>query len=64
MQGKPRCDAAREYLATLPARFEQQAQTLAHLTGWSIEDIRAEMARHGHEPGTGDKSWIEKLWDR
>ncbi|HEY9649118.1 MAG TPA: DUF2330 domain-containing protein, partial [Coleofasciculaceae cyanobacterium] len=34
------CDAGREYQRSLPARFEQEAQTLAQLTGWKIQDIR------------------------
>ena len=63
-KGEARCDAARDYLDALPARFEREAQTLAHLTGWSIEDIRAEMAKHGNAPGKADTSWIERLWER
>ncbi len=35
-----RCPAGRQYQRELPRRFEQQAQTLAQLTGWQLSDIR------------------------
>ena len=38
--GQPKCPAAHEYLKALPKRREEQAQTLARLTGWSIDTIR------------------------
>ena len=62
-KGEATCEAAKEYRRNLPARFEREAQTLASLTGWSIEEIRAEMKKHGNVPGKADKSWIERLWD-
>ena len=34
------CRAGREYQRSLSQRFEQEAQTLAKLTGWNIQDIR------------------------
>jgi hypothetical protein len=34
------CPAGQEYQQFLTERFEQEAQTLAQLTGWKIEDIR------------------------
>ncbi|MDX2100424.1 MAG: DUF2330 domain-containing protein, partial [Leptolyngbyaceae cyanobacterium bins.59] len=34
------CPAGKEYKRNLPKRFEQEAQTLARLTGWNIRDIR------------------------
>ncbi len=39
-KGEATCEAARQYQAELPRRLEAQAQTLANLTGWKIEDIR------------------------
>ena len=60
--GDSQCREADEYRRALPARFEREAQTLAHLTGWSIENIRAEMEKHGHTPRE-EKYWIERLWD-
>jgi hypothetical protein len=62
-----RCDAARDYLAGLPQRFEGEAQTLARLTRWPIEQIRAKMERGGQSftpvdvtPDT--REWWQKLW--
>ena len=39
-KGEATCDEAKQYQAELPKRLEAQAQTLANLTGWKIEDIR------------------------
>src|SRR6202012_3670591 len=40
-RGEAKCDAAREYVKSLPQRREKEAETLASLTGWKIEEIRA-----------------------
>ncbi|MDZ8185993.1 MAG: DUF2330 domain-containing protein [Nostoc sp. ChiSLP02] len=42
-QGELKCQAGREYKRSLPRRFEQEAQTLAKLTNWNIQDIRNKM---------------------
>ena len=42
-QGELKCQAGREYKQSLPKRFEQEAQTLAKLTNWNIQDIRNKM---------------------
>ncbi len=41
--GEPTCRAAYQYRRSLPRRFEQQAQNLARLTGWNIQDIRQKL---------------------
>ncbi|MDZ8052280.1 MAG: DUF2330 domain-containing protein [Aulosira sp. ZfuVER01] len=41
--GDLNCPAGREYKQSLPRRFEQEAQTLAKLTNWNIQDIRRKM---------------------
>jgi len=41
--GELQCQAGREYKRSLPKRFEQEAQTLAKLTNWNIQDIRNKM---------------------
>lgn len=41
--GETNCPAGREYKQSLPKRFEQEAQTLAKLTNWNIQDIRRKM---------------------
>lgn len=38
--GEPTCGAGQDYQRSLPRIFERQAQTLARLTGWSIQEIR------------------------
>lgn len=44
-QGEETCEAAVRYRASLPERHEAQAQSLARLTGWNINQIRREMIR-------------------
>jgi hypothetical protein len=52
-RGKPSCDAGEKYRASLPARFKQEAQNLAGLTGWSLSDITTKMAANGQAtPGS------------
>jgi hypothetical protein len=41
--GEMNCQSGREYQRSLPKRFEQEAQTLAKLTNWNIQDIRQKM---------------------
>lgn len=41
--GELNCQSGREYKRSLPRRFEQEAQTLAKLTNWNIQDIRKKM---------------------
>ena len=38
--GGDTCPAAEDYRRSLPERHEREAQTLASLTGWKIEEIR------------------------
>ncbi|GAB1538996.1 hypothetical protein NUACC21_16610 [Scytonema sp. NUACC21] len=42
-RGEITCDAGREYKQSLPKRFEREAQTLAKLTNWKIQEIRNKM---------------------
>ncbi|MDJ0675829.1 MAG: DUF2330 domain-containing protein [Calothrix sp. MO_167.B42] len=41
--GETNCQAGRKYKQSLPRRFEKEAQTLAKLTTWNIQDIRNKM---------------------
>lgn len=34
------CESGRQYKQSLPKRFEREAQTLAKLTNWNIQEIR------------------------
>lgn len=56
--GTLKCQAGREYQRSLPQRFEQEAQTLAKLTNWKIQDIRQKMKLTG---GYHRNSWWENL---
>ncbi|MEH2160994.1 MAG: DUF2330 domain-containing protein [Nostoc sp.] len=58
-QGELKCQAGREYKRTLPKRFEQEAQTLAKLTNWNIQDIRNKMKL---SVGNLRYSWWENLF--
>ncbi len=64
-KGDAKCEAARDYKAGLPKRFEQEAQTLSSLTGWDIDDIRTKMKSSGQPftPAPKEK-WWEKIWGK
>jgi hypothetical protein len=62
-KGEAKCEAGREYRASLPKRYEQEAQTLSTLTGWDVDDVRAKMKGAGQDftPAPKEK-WWEKIW--
>jgi hypothetical protein len=64
-KGAATCEAGRDYRRDLPRRFESEAQTLATLTGWDIDDIRAKMKSAGqsYTPPPRER-WWERLWGR
>lgn len=43
--GPARCEAHRRYLEQLPPILDREAQVLANLTGWSIDDVRAKLPK-------------------
>ncbi|MDJ0737415.1 MAG: DUF2330 domain-containing protein [Nostocaceae cyanobacterium] len=47
--GEANCRAGREYKRSLPRRFEKEAQTLARLTNWNIQEIRQKMQLGGQQ---------------
>ncbi|NWG70262.1 MAG: DUF2330 domain-containing protein [Parvularculaceae bacterium] len=62
--GDAECEAADQYRASLPERFEKEAQTLANLTGWDVNDIRAKMKDKGQDfTPPKKKTWWERLWN-
>jgi len=61
-QGPPTCSAGDKYFAALPARYEQEAQTLAGLTGWRSEVIRARMEAGGQSFAPRQRSFLERLF--
>ena len=46
-KGAPQCDAAKTYLENLPKRQRTEAETLAKLTGWDINEILEKSASLG-----------------
>ena len=49
--GKATCELATTYLAGLPRQREREAQNLATLTGWDINEIRRQMGGGGAKIG-------------
>ncbi|ODT45771.1 MAG: hypothetical protein ABS70_02365 [Nitrospira sp. SCN 59-13] len=55
------CAAATTYRQHLRERYEQEAQTLASLTGWNISEIRNSM-KLASLPTDREKKWYQRLW--
>ncbi len=63
--GTDSCPAAQNYHASLGPRFEREAQTLASLTGWDLEDIRRRMDLGGSGSAVFEpEPWWRRLWSR
>ncbi|MBJ7298645.1 MAG: DUF2330 domain-containing protein [Dolichospermum sp.] len=56
--GNLQCSAGRQYKSSLNQRFEKEAQTLARLTNWNIQNIRQKMQL---SLPTVSTSWWDKL---
>ena len=56
--GEMKCEAGREYQRSLSKRFEEEAQTLAKLTDWKIQDIRKKINVTQVQPS----SWWQDVW--
>lgn len=64
-KGEAKCEAGKQYRAELPKRFEQEAQNLARLTGWDIDDIRDKMKDGGQSFETPQKEpWWRRIWGK
>lgn len=62
-EGKATCDAAKVYQNGLPQRHDAEAQALANLTGWDINDIRGRMGLGAAKPAPSDQDqWWGKIW--
>ena len=59
--GQESCSAANRYRFELPQCREREAQTLATLTGWRIEDIRTKMGLIPAAPAQPAK-WWQTIW--
>ena len=58
------CAEAARYRQTLVARHEREAQTLASLTGWDLQTVRAKMALDDTPPAGDQPRWWQRLWRR
>jgi hypothetical protein len=58
--GEVKCDAGRQYKRSLEQRLEREAQTLAKLTGWNIQEIRKKAKIADSQP----TPWWENLWSK
>ncbi|MBD1838719.1 DUF2330 domain-containing protein [Coleofasciculus sp. FACHB-64] len=56
--GDVKCQAGQQYKQSLTRRFEQEAQTLAKLTGWNIQDIRKKMP----VAQSNSRPWWQNIW--
>ncbi len=56
--GEMNCRAGQQYQRSLSQRFEQEAKTLAELTGWNIKDIRKKTNISQSEAS----SWWRNSW--
>jgi hypothetical protein len=60
--GEDSCEAASQYRSGLAQRREREAQTLASLTGWDINQIRRDM-NGGREPAAVPaQAWWQRIW--
>jgi len=56
--GEATCPEGKRYVRSLPRRFEQEAQTLARLTNWNIQEIRNKLPKIQAQA----LPWWEQLW--
>ena len=59
-KGQATCNTD-QYESSVRERQEQEARTLASLTGWDLEEIRAKIAFLGTEP-EDPQPWWKRLW--
>jgi Na+-translocating ferredoxin:NAD+ oxidoreductase RnfD subunit len=65
--GPARCAEAEAYRRELPRRREREAQSLASLTGWSIDEIRRRMGLDVARPqgeAAAELPWWRRIWAR
>ena len=59
--GELNCQEATTYVRQVQERREQEARTLAELTGWNLQTIRAEMGEYN--PEVHLKPWWQNVFD-
>ena len=61
-RGELTCDAS-AYTAAVTKRQDMEAQTLANLTGWDIEDIRAKIDYLDGSAPEPELPWWKRIWN-
>ena len=61
-KGKVSCEAGKQYQKQVKQRFEREAQNLAKLTGWKINDIRKRMQISANN--SSDDAFWQNIWDK
>ncbi len=63
--GDESCESATRYRSELSQRREHEAQNLAEVTGWDINEIRRTMNAGAVVPApSGEPKWWQRLWRR
>jgi len=62
-KGNSECSAMDQYRERLRDRRTKEAETLASLTGWSMDDIRRKMGPDGAEVKS-PRPWYRRLWSQ
>ena len=60
-KGESSCDTS-AYKAAVRERQEREAQLLANLTGWNIDDIRSKVPWMDGEQPEPALPWWKKIW--
>ena len=62
-KGSSQCEAAQRYVENLSHRQEKEAQNLAQLTGWNINEIRKNIDFSTPPPKKSKYPWWKDLWE-
>lgn len=58
------CDAGKNYQQAVQNRQETEAQTLANLTGWDLNEIRRKINFMNVDDQNSDHPWWRELWNK
>jgi hypothetical protein len=61
-KGQGSCEAAERYRSELSQRHEREAQNLASLTGWDIDQVRRSMNAGNPPPPATPTTWWQRIW--
>ncbi|ELS03198.1 hypothetical protein Xen7305DRAFT_00029180 [Xenococcus sp. PCC 7305] len=62
-RGQISCDAGQDYRRSVQNRQETEAQTLASLTGWDLNEIRNKIEFISVEAENSEQPWWRNLWN-